>query len=210
MYRSKLVDVLGTYVRHQKDAALAYVYFRIEDMSDQSDYALCGWLIRQLLGQHMSSTLQFQDELKNKSYSLEDRISLLQDIISLFKVVFVVIDGLDVFSGKHNDRIKLVETLLNVSHKLESGRLRLCITSRPFEDVWQLIEKRSAKRMEVRVPAVDIEIMIERAIDQDEHALTLLRGDPRLRDLLKTEIVKRSSCMYFKPLSPATEGPMAN
>lgn len=180
---------------------MAFVYFRHDDASSQSLHSAISIIIRQLIARKPGLLSKYKEKISNKFSRVADRTVLLTTILNDLKATYIILDALDEFSGDHNKRIELVKHLTSLITKVDSGKLRLCVTSRPFTDIWHLTRSTPETTLEIRAPVEDIDRMIDDTIARNSHFQEILATDRLmqsqgdLRRLMGTKVVEKSDCM---------------
>lgn len=156
-------------------------------------------MARQLIAQKPDLCFELKGFLQNPLPTADDRRILLGQVLDRFETTFLVLDALDEFSTDYGDRHRLACTLRNILRDCSTGQVRLCITSREADGIWQALCTGTvpAAVLDVRSSQSDIRALVENAYDEAsrDHAVKWTHGNDELRQLVIDKVVEKSDCM---------------
>lgn len=155
-------------------------------------------MTRQLIAQKPDVCFELEGFLQNP-LSTPDRKILLGQVLDRYETTFLVLDALDEFSTDYRDRHHLACTLRNILQDCSARQVRLCITSREADGIWQALCAGTvpAAFLDVRSSQSDIRALVEKAYDEASHdrAIGWTYGNEALRRLVIDKVVEKSDCM---------------
>lgn len=156
-------------------------------------------MTRQLIAQKPDLCFELEGFLQNPLPTPDDRRILLRQVLDRFETTFLVLDALDEFSTDYHQRHHLACTLRNILQDCSTRKVRLCITSREADGIWQALCAGTvpAAFLDVRSSQSDIRALVEKAYDEAsrDHAVRWTYGNDELRQLVIDKVVEKSDCM---------------
>lgn len=192
------MDELQIAGRH-RDVGVAYVYCESNRARQQSETLVIEAMTRQLIAQKPDLCFELEGFLQNSLPTPDDRKILLGQVLDRFETTFLVLDALDEFSNDYSERHHLACTLRNIIQDCGTRQVRLCITSREADGIWQALCTGTvpATFLDVQSSQSDIRALVEKAYDEAcrDHAVSWTYGNDELRQLVIDKVVEKSDCM---------------
>lgn len=192
------MDELQIAGRH-RDVGVAYVYCESNRARQQSETLVIEAMTRQLIAQKPDLCFELEGFLQNPLPTPDDRKTLLGRVLSRFETTFLVLDALDEFSNDYSGRHGLACTLRDIVQCCSSRQVRLLITSREADGIWQALctTTVTAAFLDVRSSQSDIRALVENAYDEAsrDRAVRWAYGNDELRQLVIDKVVEKSDCM---------------
>lgn len=129
------------------------LYCHFEQRKEQNVEAFLSSIARQLVSQNrvlQKAASEFKNNHSRKSE--KDLLQFLKDAIGKLGRTFVVIDALDEFSDDHDDRLMLIDALLEL--RAADKGFHVCITSREAPDIADHMEP--LQQIKLRASEADI------------------------------------------------------
>lgn len=182
------------------DVGVAYVYCEYNRSQQQSDKVIIEAMTRQLIVQKPNLCFKFRQFLESSlATRLDDRRKLLTQVSTQFKTTFLVLDALDEFSADYFERHRLACILRDILLQCSTGQVRLCITSREADGIWQALNAGPvpAQFLDVHSSESDIRALVAKAYDEAscDRAIGWTYDNDELRQLVIDKVVERSDCM---------------
>lgn len=156
-------------------------------------------MTRQLVAQSPNLCSEFESFLQNPLPTPDGRKVLLRQVLARFETTFLVLDALDEFSSEYLHRHQLACTLRDIVQDFSTGQVRLCITSREADGIWQALSTGPvpAKVLDVQSSQSDIRALVENAYDEASRdgAIQWTNGDDELQQQIVDKVVEKSDCM---------------
>lgn len=156
-------------------------------------------MTRQLIAQKPDLCFEFKRFLQDPLPTPHDRKILLTQVLAQFETTFLVLDALDEFSTEYSDRHRLACTLRSIVQDCSTGQVRLCITSREADRIWQALVASTvpANFLDVRSSQGDIRALVEQAYDEVslDRAIEWACDNDQLKQLVIDKVVEKSDCM---------------
>ena len=187
---SALIDEL----EQSKDSGtgLAYYYCEFDQRLKQDIRSLIASLTRQLLAQNEDYCDKIR--IKEQEVALTEIKVLLCKSINTFKTTYMIIDAMDEFASSQDQRCELAEVLTKLREEVKPGKLRLCITSRPADSIFEILSP--ATKIPIRASEADITQYIQQAFQRSMHGRLLQKQDPSLVIDVVTAVVSKCGEMY--------------
>lgn len=207
MSSSTVVDHMRenfTHEQHELKVGFAYLYCSYNDQKSQTLDALLRSVIRQLISsfpassQMSDSLLQlavlFHQKFAERSPEVRDYTDLLEDVVSKFDRVFVMIDALDecaeVDHTGSNNRAELISVLSGLS-------IHLLVTSRQLGNIRDLMS--ASLEIPIRPDQQDIQSYIKWRISDPKFGSKKLRQLAQTHKGLEDEIID-VVCQKYSPV----------
>ncbi|KAL9105910.1 MAG: hypothetical protein Q9227_008969 [Pyrenula ochraceoflavens] len=191
---SALIDDLEQ--SRDSDLGLAHYYCEFDQRHKQNIRSLVASLTRQLLTQNEDYFDEICDEvrIRGQALPLADVRVLLHKSIKAFRSTYVIIDALDEFASSQDQRSELAELLAKLREETGLGRLRLCITSRPANSIFEILSP--ATEILIRASEGDIAQYVRRAFECSRHGRSLRKQDSELVKDVVTAVVTKSDGIF--------------
>lgn len=144
-------------------------------------------LTRQLVARNLALCSRIL--IDDSSFGLKEKKNLLLMALDSFQVVYILVDALDEFSSDPDQRHNLAKLFVELRNKVLSTSLRICITSREAEDIFQTISP--AEKLSVRASTDEITRYIEQQFGESTHAKYMMEQDSDLlEDVIEAVRIK--------------------
>ncbi|KAE9368922.1 hypothetical protein N431DRAFT_318894, partial [Stipitochalara longipes BDJ] len=175
----------------KKEVGVGVVYLKYNEPEQTADNVL-GSVLKQLVQDSSVINPAIQDlyehhRQRNTSPSLESIAHLLQKTLEDYKDVFLIIDGPD--ECEEETRRDLIEQVGKLSG------IHLMVTSRYLSSIEEELE--NFVRFEIKANKMDIELFIDYQIQRNRNLRRMVQGTPRLRQDIKSAVVKTAENMFL-------------
>jgi Cdc6-like AAA superfamily ATPase len=170
------------------EVGIAYIYCNYKAQDIQNARNLLALILKQLAQGNPAImgiiSRLYKDHSKRKTRpSLDEVVNAFHSACSEFLTVYIVVDALDEFIDRNDERGRLIRMLRDVQHKSD---VRLMATSRFIPEVEK--EFKLAKQLEVRASDEDI----RRYIAGQIHRLPkVIQNDNSLRDIVQDKVAEK-------------------
>lgn len=175
--------------------AVTYQYFGHDLQAEQSLQSSMRNITRQLL----QANPDLLDEVVAPNGSIS--FSSVASVASLgrnFANIFLVVDALDEYSADYHHRCEFIDALLKLQSAIGQDTCRLCIISRPAEDVWTRLQDsgRTAHRIDLKASKDDISAYLALQLRECAAFQGWSRRDDKLGKLVVDTIIEKSDRIF--------------
>lgn len=107
--------------------------------------------------------------------------------------VFCIVDALDEFSPRYDERINLVKDLVSIARTTQRGVWRICVTSR--DDSRSHAHSKPALELPVKIPRWELEAYISEQIKSSDLLLRLIQHRASLQKKIIDTVLDKSDQM---------------
>lgn len=185
-----IIDYLDNHLS-SSDAALAYIYCDYSAKAEQTTVNLASSILRQLLETHDSlppevvSLYQLHKKYGTRP-NLTQVIKLLQQALSSYRLLYIVIDALDECS--ESSALQIVSEI-----RALGSHVRLLSTSRPSTSIESIFD--GATRLEISAREVDIRLFLEDRLAHESRLGRHVQSDPSLKKQIIDTIIGEAQGM---------------
>jgi hypothetical protein len=168
------------------------VYCNYKAQEEQDSSSMLAAILKQLVQNRMSTVdhverLHQQHVNRGTKPSLEEIYSTLQDVLTYYPTVYIVIDALDECQSSDGTRRQFLAKLRD----LQAGQdVRLMATSRSIPEI--VAAFREAPRLEVQASKGDVKRFVA---GQTDRLPRCIQRDPLLQEMVQEKIVEAADGM---------------
>jgi hypothetical protein len=192
---STVIEDLAKYSNQDLSLAVAYYYFKGDDGHKSSSSGMLRSILKQLFDRGKRTSNVFEQLISDgdQKPSPEQLLSVLKDLVSEFRDVYIVLDAID--------ECQDLQSLFDVFEEFEKwteGHIHLIFTSRELKDIKEFVEDMSMKiflvRLSAEVVKQDIRMYIRDRLRTDRN-LKRWRNHPKVQEEIEQSLVEKSDGM---------------